>query len=480
MKKIKLFTLALAALFVGSAMAQTTIFSWRTDGKTPAVNTTLAATGGNLFAGTTDEGKTFGTESAIYATAVPDDMKSTGKNGLKLGGNALFFKVSLTEGAFLMGDTIFVCGYNGWKISSTAEQTGDVALALATGTGKKDYQVGQVVLNADADTLWLMRAAGTGTCISAIKVVRPAETQDPVLNVNVETVDLYATAKQHSVEETITFSGKKLTAGTYNLVLTEVDGLTINPAVVTVGEDGLLKEKVTITYTSEVDVEENTANLALTIGKLTSNVTINYRARISQLQQLIVTENTTWDWTKAGVKELKFDAKDNDTIVFANAEGIANDAQFNSQALKGCGEYIVRDGKYYQGAYLSFIVENAGSIKVQFSNTGNRSSEEDSRYLYINGTKTAFGSWKSSAEGIITTEDIAVPAGQVELTFMLADETTGNQYARIYSIEYTKSPSTAIDNAVVAEKVQKMIVNGQLVIVKDGVRYNAQGTTINK
>lgn len=39
-------------------------------------------------------------------------------------------------------------------------------------------------------------------------------------------------------------------------------------------------------------------------------------------------------------------------------------------------------------------------------------------------------------------------------------------------------PSTAVDNAVVAEKAQKMIINGQLVIVKDGVRYNAQGVQL--
>lgn len=39
-------------------------------------------------------------------------------------------------------------------------------------------------------------------------------------------------------------------------------------------------------------------------------------------------------------------------------------------------------------------------------------------------------------------------------------------------------PSTAIDNAVVAEKAQKMIIDGQLVIVKDGVRYNAQGVQL--
>ena len=38
--------------------------------------------------------------------------------------------------------------------------------------------------------------------------------------------------------------------------------------------------------------------------------------------------------------------------------------------------------------------------------------------------------------------------------------------------------STAIDNATVAEKAVKMIENGQLVIIREGVKYNAQGVRL--
>ncbi len=41
-----------------------------------------------------------------------------------------------------------------------------------------------------------------------------------------------------------------------------------------------------------------------------------------------------------------------------------------------------------------------------------------------------------------------------------------------------KSSSTAINNAVVSEKAVKMIENGQLIIMKSGVKYNAQGAEL--
>lgn len=44
--------------------------------------------------------------------------------------------------------------------------------------------------------------------------------------------------------------------------------------------------------------------------------------------------------------------------------------------------------------------------------------------------------------------------------------------------KYVASTPTALDNTMVANKAMKTIVNGQLVIVKDGVRYNALGQVI--
>ena len=41
-------------------------------------------------------------------------------------------------------------------------------------------------------------------------------------------------------------------------------------------------------------------------------------------------------------------------------------------------------------------------------------------------------------------------------------------------------PETAIENALVSEKAVKMVVNGQLIIIRDGVQYNAQGVRVSE
>lgn len=49
-----------------------------------------------------------------------------------------------------------------------------------------------------------------------------------------------------------------------------------------------------------------------------------------------------------------------------------------------------------------------------------------------------------------------------------------------YNIQLTteKTSSTAIDNIAVQTTAQKLIKNGQLIIIKDGIEYNAQGTIL--
>ena len=157
-----------------------TIFHWQMSGETaPVAGTVLLATGGKITPTTTDAGKTFKTESAAYVTDTPDDMKATDGKGVKFGENALSFKVALADNTpFKAGDIVSICGYNTWEISSTSEHTGDLAASLATGNDKNTYAVGQVVLTADADTLYLMRAESSSTCIAAIKVERPTECAD--------------------------------------------------------------------------------------------------------------------------------------------------------------------------------------------------------------------------------------------------------------------------------------------------------------
>ena len=61
------------------------------------------------------------------------------------------------------------------------------------------------------------------------------------------------------------------------------------------------------------------------------------------------------------------------------------------------------------------------------------------------------------------------------------------QYARVGTVEFNvtdvvivmdNGTTTAIDNTVMGEKAVKTFENGQLVIIKNGVKYNALGAQL--
>ena len=300
-----------------------------------------------------------------------------------------------------------------------------------------------------------------------------------VLEATESALDFSLNAFETTKSATFTVSGYNLTGEAS--VSTLPAGFTLDPATLTI-TDGAIDKAFTLTYTAEAAVEASNANLVFTVGTTTVTIALTY-GKIAALTQTKVTEDITWDWANAGVKEvLLSDATiptKNDTIVLANIDGIANDANFNSQALLVRGQYMVRDSKYFQGDYISFNVEKAGTVKVEFSNTGNRTNAEtETRYLYVNGAKTAAGSLRSDAN--VTSEEIAVPAGKVEITFMLPDEGQGNQYGRVYSVTYrVKEDIGAGLNQVQAEvKAVKVIRDGQLLIIREGKTYTAQGVEL--
>lgn len=146
---------------------------WRfSGGDAPAVGDSENGTKMNVeFLIVESESKFYQNEDASYNSDVPDDMKSLGSKGIKLGANALYLKVTI-EGGFKAGDVLHICGHNPWKVSSSNEHSGDVAASIATGTSETDYNVGTCTLSTDADALYLMKAEDTETGICALKVVR--------------------------------------------------------------------------------------------------------------------------------------------------------------------------------------------------------------------------------------------------------------------------------------------------------------------
>jgi uncharacterized repeat protein (TIGR02543 family) len=87
--------------------------------------------------------------------------------------------------------------------------------------------------------------------------------------------------------------------------------------------------------------------------------------------------------------------------------------------------------------------------------------EED--YVLPTPTKSGntFKGWYDNAEGIGEAYTV-IPAGWA---------------GTLYAI-WKQSPATALDNIAIEGKVVKTIINGQLIIIKNGVQYNAQGQVI--
>lgn len=183
------------------------IYSWQMTGTTaPAIDGTVGnSTNGSITFKTTDNTKAWSVESASYNASVTDnDLKAVNGKGVKGAGNANYFVVTLNSGTFQTGDVITICGYNGWKISSTSSQTGDVASSVSTGSSKTDYDIGTVTIpeNISTNTLYFTRAQSSSTGITGIKVAR--ESSDPTLfslDVSVDKILALAYKESSSLSE---------------------------------------------------------------------------------------------------------------------------------------------------------------------------------------------------------------------------------------------------------------------------------------
>ena len=155
------------------------------------------------------------------------------------------------------------------------------------------------------------------------------------------------------------------------------------------------------------------------------------------VSQQDVTGSIVWDWTKAAsVNEIKLTAsttpKKNEGFIMANgAATIYNNANFESDKLYLEGEYIIREGKYFQGQTIKFNTTVAGLVRVKFSNTGGNPARE----LYINGVGTGDTRATATAEW---SKYVEVPAGEVSITAYLADkgEDPAQKYIRVPQIEF--------------------------------------------
>ena len=481
MKKINL--LLLATLLAGTTMAQTNYHALEAD-------ETIYTKPGILNALDWFDKPSEYTTKTSQTMLDPTDLTKTVK---------LDTVVQVKKGndkkvvAFNVTNCDSVCLF--YKNSSSSDKRGIRALVTAEGgtsqtfdseqAGTDPAYFGFALIGSESYKITIQGIqgeAGGDVNLGIIYLHKATPTTEPWLTLSATEVNLAVTPFAASDEETVTVKGGNLTAGTYTLTVPNVAGLTVEPASVTVAADGTVNQDIKLTYTSTVDVPEATAKVSVTINELPAELTITYSARTTAYTQTTVSDSTTWDWTKAGSGTMQLSSTTtptkNDTILLANYDGITNDETFRSDALIVCGEYLVRDSKYFQGGYISFNAENKGFVTVKYSNTGGNAA----RSLVVNGTKDdAVSSAESKTE--VTSSKMSVNAGKVVIMFAeTADTTNASKYARVYSITYTVDKSgdisTAFDQTQVEAKAMKVIRDGQLLIIRDGKTYTAQGVQV--
>ena len=391
--------------------------------------------------------------------------------------------------------------------------------------------------------------------IVAVTFVGGTPSTDPILNVNPEEVTLNVTAAALNPSASVTFSGKNLAAGTYNLSLPNLAGLTVNPTSVTVGEDGKLNASVAISYTSAVEVAANSTSVSLTIGELTKTVTINYSASLVKeymssmnIEQLVLDNGTKYNikgaFDAANIEYNNIDVLDtlndlenktNRNYAFLGLKLKKTDAKLAGWLQAG-HTIKVRFGNV--GA--NFLVRAAGMDSVctaaDFANTTVESANELSftapidMYLEIicDSTKTLVikqimvdaniapvtlpapnaylitiaesehgsvtANWDNkkyrTPVGALVTLTVTPEEGYVctSLTWNgtpLHDEVEGQpitftmpaEEVEVVAAFDTDFPTT-IENGEAETKVVKFMENGQLMIRKNGVVYNAQGAVV--
>ncbi len=155
----------------------------------------LAAGTYSALGGTLTTSASMNKESASYNSSVPSDLRG-GANVSKLGSTSNYIQITLATGNFVEGDTIYICGYKPYKISTTTDLSGDIVNSLTTGTAKGDYNIGYIVLpvGVEQNTIYLSRAEGTGTGFAAIKVIRPAQKEILSTEVSLSAVAVNAEA----------------------------------------------------------------------------------------------------------------------------------------------------------------------------------------------------------------------------------------------------------------------------------------------
>lgn len=290
---------------------------------------------------------------------------------------------------------------------------------------------------------------------------------DPILNVDVEAVELNATLANPAPKAEVTFSGKNLTAGKYALAVPNLAGLSVSPAEVEVGADGKLSAKVVITFAPTVDVEAGSTKVSLTIGELTKEVAIAYSASFVKdyeyassvnIEQWVLDNGKDNAAFQAVLQAAKIEYQDINELDSLNDAKDARNEPYLGLKLKK------------QGAFMALWLKQGSTVRVKFgkvSNTviGSISGETEEFTPEFLANPLEFTAPVDCYMKLTTTADNTVVIKQIMIDEPIAEVTL-------------PASKTGVENTAANAKAIKRIENGQVVIINNGQSINVLGQSI--
>lgn len=290
---------------------------------------------------------------------------------------------------------------------------------------------------------------------------------DPVLNVDVEAVELNATLANPAPKAEVTFSGKNLAAGKYSLVVPNLADLSVEPAEVEVGENGKLNAKVVITFAPTVDVEAGSTKVSLTIGELTKEVAIAYSASFVKdyeyatsvnIEQWVLDNGKDNAAFQAVLQAAKIEYQDINELDSLNDAKDARNEPYLGLKLKK------------QGAFMALWLKQGSTVRVKFgkvSNTviGSISGETEELTPEFLANPLEFTAPVDCYMKLTTTADNTVVIKQIMIDEPIAEVTLPDS-------------KTGVENTAANAKAIKRIENGQVVIINNGQSINVLGQSI--
>ena len=158
--------------------------------------------------------------------------------------------------------------------------------------------------------------------------------------------------------------------------------------------------------------------------------------------------------------------------VTVSAPTILTCAQAKELALSvGANNEVVPNGKYVVRGYVINLV---GTPSDDFAQFGNYSFWMADTKDATEGTFEAYQVAPKDGATIVAKGDYVEVVGDLT-KYKTTPETVGKGNA---TVEKLANPTTAIDNATLSTPSVKTIENGQLVIIRDGKKYNAMGVQL--